>query len=46
MVHLKQRGYDVFIKQAIELLKIQEKPLVAENYQNYLERYDQTFDLT
>lgn len=45
MLHLNQHGYDVFIKQAIELLKIQEKPLVADNYQSYLERYEQSFNI-
>ncbi|MCA0385966.1 MAG: hypothetical protein LCH34_10250, partial [Firmicutes bacterium] len=45
MAHLKQFGYDVYIKQAIELLKIQDKSIVAENYQNHLDRYEKSFSL-
>lgn len=43
MFHLKMNGYEEYIEQAIQLLKIQNKDAVAENYMTFLDKYKAEF---
>lgn len=43
MFHLRIDGYEEYIEQAIQLLKIQNKHNVAENYTTFLDKYKNEF---
>lgn len=43
MFHLRINGYEKYIEQAIQLLRIQNKHSVAENYSTFLSKYKSEF---